>query len=97
MPGLDWSHLVVDDVLNYSTWILMVLMITSLGVWFACSILENATKTGRRIRHSNYDALLRENERLRDSLVDAREENDFLRKLYRDPLSRTDDEGRNAA
>src|SRR5215212_9247002 len=98
MAGLDWSHLTVNVVLDFGIWALMVLMMIALAVWFVCSIAENAAKMGRRIHRSNHDALLRENERLRDSLVDAREENEFLRKLYRElPSSREEDEGRNAA
>jgi hypothetical protein len=97
MPDLYWSHLTVDDALNFGTWVLMVLMITSLALWFVYSIAQNVTKAGRRIQRSSYDTLVRENERLRDSLADAREENDFLRKLYRDPPPPADDEGRSAA
>ncbi len=98
MPGLYWSHLAVDDVLNFGVRVLMVLMLIGLAVWFVCSVAENATKMGRWIRHSKYVALLRENERLRDLLADAREENDYLRKLYRGlPPRIEEDEGRSAA
>ncbi|MDP8950721.1 MAG: hypothetical protein M3N18_00475 [Actinomycetota bacterium] len=100
MPGLYWSQLAVENVLNFGVWVLMVLMLIGLAVWFVCSIVENATKMRRRqIRHSEYVALLRENERLRDSLADAREENDYLRKLYRNPSPRVveEDEGRRSA
>jgi hypothetical protein len=96
MPNLYWSHFTVDNVLDFGAWVLMVLMITSLALWFVCSIAENVRKAGR-IQRSSYDTLVRENERLRDSLADAREENAFLRKLYRDPPPRADDEGRSAA
>ena len=82
MPGIDWSHLAAEDVLGLVVWILMMLIMINLGVWFARSIVENIAKTWRQRRRSNYDALLRENERLRDSLADAQEENDYLRKLY---------------
>src|ERR671939_451484 len=83
VPGIDWSHLAADDVLGLLIWILMMLMVISLGVWFACSIVENFTKTWRWGHHSNYDALLGENARLKGSLADAQEENEYLRKLYR--------------
>jgi hypothetical protein len=97
MPGLDWSHLTAEDVLSFGVSVLMVLMIISLAAWFARSAVENVAKTGRWIRRSSYDALLRENERLRDSLMDAREENVYLRKLYRKLSPRESDEGQNAA
>lgn len=98
MSGLNWGHFTADGVLDLGIWVLMVLMMIGLAVWFVCSIAENTTKMRRRIGRSNHDALLRENERLRDSLANAQEENEFLRKLYRElPTSRADDEGRNAA
>jgi hypothetical protein len=99
MPGLYWSQLTAEDVLNFGVWVLMVLMLIGLAVWFVCSIAESATKMRRRqIRRSKYVALLRENERLRDSLMDAREENDYLWKLYRNPLPQVEeDKGRRSA
>ncbi len=94
MPGLDWSRLAVEDVLSFGVWVLMVLMTISLALWLARSVVENVIKMGRRIRRPNYDvALLRENERLRDSLADAQEENDYLRKLYRSLPPRAQDDG----
>ncbi len=84
MPGLDWSRLAIEEVLSFGVWVLMVLMMISLALWLARSFAENVVKMGRRIRRPNYDvALLRENERLRDSLANAQEENYYLRKLYR--------------
>ena len=99
MPGLYWSQLTVEDVFNFGVWVLMVLMLIGLAVWFVCFIAESATKMRRRqIRHSKYVALLRENERLRDSLMDVREENDYLWKLYRNPLPQVEeDKGRRSA
>jgi hypothetical protein len=44
---------------------------------------------------SSYEALLRENERVRDSLADAHEENDYLRQFYRSLPSRAGRERRN--
>jgi len=72
-------------MLGFGVSILMTLMLVSLAVWFACSTMVHLTKMGRRIQRPNHNALLRENERLRNSLTDARQENDYLRKLYRDP------------
>ena len=82
MLSLSWNNFMVDDVLGFGVLVLMVLMTASLAVWFARSIVENAMKMGLYVRRSNYEALLRENERLKDSLVEAQERNDYLRKLY---------------
>ncbi len=87
----------IENALGLCAALLTMLMMLGLVVWFCCSVAENITKMGRRVRRPSYDALSRENERLRDSLVDARQENDYLRKLYRDLPPRVDDEGRNAA
>ena len=97
MLGIDASHFATYDVLGFGVWILMILMLIGLIVWFARSVVENIVKMGRWVRRSDYDALMRENERLRDSLTDVQQENDYLRKLYRDLPRRVDDEGRNAA
>jgi hypothetical protein len=97
MAGIDSSHFAMYDVLDFGVWILMILMLIGLIIWFIRSIVENIAKMGRWVCHSDYEALMRENERLRDSLMDVQEENDYLRKLYRDLLPRTDDEGRKAA
>ncbi len=97
MPGLDSSHLATYDLLGFGVYILMILMLMSLIVWFARSVAENIAKMGPWVCRSDYDALIRENERLRDSLVDVQQENDYLRKIYRDLPPRADDEGRNAA
>jgi hypothetical protein len=95
--GLDWNYLMTDEVLGSGILGLMVLLIIGIAVWLACSIVESIVKTGWQIRRSNYDALLRENERLRDSLAEAREKNDYLRKLYRNLPPRTEHRGQNAA
>jgi len=95
MPGLDWNNL-VEDMLGFGVSILMTLMLVSLAVWFAGSAMVHLTKIGRRIQRPNHNALLRENERLRNSLTDARQENDYLRKLYRDPPPLAEDRTRNA-
>ena len=97
MLGIDASHFATYDVLGFGVWILMILMLIGLILWFARSVVENIVKMGRWVRRSDYDALMRENERLRDSLTDVQEENDYLRKLYRDLPPRVDDEGRSAA
>jgi hypothetical protein len=95
MSLLDWSCLRIEDVFSFGIWVLMMLMMISLALWLARSIMENVIKMGRRIRRPNYDAaLLRENERLRDSLAEAQEENDYLRKLYRSLPPRAEEDRR---
>jgi hypothetical protein len=102
MPVLDSIHLALDDALGFGALTLTISMMVALVVWFAYSVVENVAKAGRRALQPSYDALLRENERLRDSLVDAREENHYLRSLYRDLLhrdlpARAEEERQNAA
>ena len=98
MFGLETllGYAALAEVLGFSVVVLTVLMSSSLAAWFAVSTVEHALKI-RRIRRPNYDALLRENERLRASLKEAQEKNDYLRKLYRDLAPRAEYEGRNAA
>ncbi len=88
MPVLDSIHLALDDALGFGALALTLSMTLALAVWFACSVAQNVAKAGRRASRPSYDALLRENERLRDALTDAREENGYLRSLYRDLLHR---------
>jgi hypothetical protein len=97
MSGLDWNNLMVEDMLGFGVSILMALMLLSLAVWFACSVIVHLVTMGQRSQHPNHNALQRENERLRNSLTDARQENDYLRKLYRDPPPLAEDRTRNAA
>jgi hypothetical protein len=88
MPVSDAIHLVLDGALGFGAIALTLSMMAALAVWFTCSVVQNVAKAGRLVSRPGYDALLRENERLRDSLADAREENDYLRSLYRDLLQR---------
>src|SRR4051794_30843275 len=97
MPSLAWNNLMVEDMLGIGVSILMALMLLSLAVWFTFSVIVHLVKMGRRSQPPNHNALLRENERLRNSLTDARQENDYLRKLYRDPPTLAEDRTRNAA
>ncbi len=93
---MAWRYVALEEVLGFGISVLTVLMTASLAVWFACSIVEHVLKM-KRTNHPNHDALLRENERLRVSLTEAQEKNDYLRKLYRELPSRAEDEGRRAA
>jgi hypothetical protein len=97
MSVLDAIHLALDDALGFGALALTVSMTAALAVWFACSVAENVAKVGQRAFRPSYDALLRENERLRDSLADAREENAYLRSLYRDLPARAEEERQSAA
>jgi hypothetical protein len=99
MSGLEtvWSYTALEEVLGFGISVLTVLMIASLAVWFACSILEHVLKTRDNTRFPNHDTLIRENERLRTLLVEAQEKNDYLRQLYRELPPRVQYEGRRAA
>lgn len=99
MSGLEtaWSYTALEEVLGFGISVLTVLMIASLAVWFACSIVEHVLKTKNHTRYPNHDALLRENERLRTLLAEAQEKNDYLRKLYRELPPRAEYEVRKAA
>jgi hypothetical protein len=92
-----WSYTALEEALGIGISVLTVLMIASLAVWFACSIVEHVLKTKNNPCYPNHDALLRENERLRILLVEAQEKNDYLRKLYRELPPRVQYEGRRAA
>ncbi len=99
MSGLEtaWSYTALEEVLGFGISVLTVLMIASLAVWFAFSIIEHVLKTKNHTRYPNHDALLRENERLRTLLAEAQEKNDYLRKLYRELPPRAEYEVRRAA
>ncbi len=98
MSGLEttWSYTALEEALGFGISVLTVLMIASLAVWFACSIVEHVLEA-KNARRPNHDALLRENERLRTLLVEAQEKNDYLRKLYRELPPRVEYEVRRAA
>ncbi len=102
MTVSDAIHLMLDDALGFGALALTLSMTAAIAVWFTCSVVHHVAKAGRLASRPGYDALLRENERLRDSLADAREENAFLRSLYRDLLhrdlpARAEEERQNAA
>jgi hypothetical protein len=72
---------VIEEVLGFCALVLTVVGLVSLSIWFCCSIVESIVKMRRRLKHSRYNALLKENERLRSFLVDV-EENSYLREVY---------------
>jgi hypothetical protein len=99
VSGLEqvWSYTALEEALGFGISVLTVLMTVSLAVWFACSIVEHVLKTKKNTHYPDYDALLRENERMRALLVEAQEKNDYLRQLYRELPPRVQYEERRAA
>ena len=72
----------MEEVLELSAFVMMMLCIISLALWFCCSAIASIIKTRRRLKSSRYDALLKENERLRKFLSEVEEENSHLREVY---------------
>jgi hypothetical protein len=70
--------LVIENALGLCAALLTMLMMLGLVVWFCCSVAENITKTRRRLKDPKYDALLRENRRLKGFLADVAEEDPRL-------------------
>ncbi len=73
----------IEEVLGFSVLVLTMVGLVGVAVWFSCSIVEGITKTRRRIKDSRYDALSKENERLKSFLVEVEEDNFHLREIYR--------------
>ena len=72
----------MEEVLDLSAFVMMMLCIMSLALWFCCSAIVSIIKTKKRLKSSRYDALLKENERLRKFLSEVEEENSHLREVY---------------
>jgi hypothetical protein len=72
----------MEEVLDLSAFVMMMLCIMSLALWFCCSAIVSIIKTRRRLKSSRYDVLLKENERLRKFLSEVEEENSHLREVY---------------
>jgi hypothetical protein len=88
---------VIEEVLGFCALVLTVVGLTSLSVWFCCSIVERIVKVRRRLKNSRYNALLKENERLRSFLADG-EENSCLREVdYHQHIPRRSNEVRHSA
>ncbi len=92
----------MEDVLGFFALVLTMLMTLSVVVWFCCSIVGSVVKTRRRLENSRYNALLRENKRLKSFLTEAEEENSHLRsrlrKVYHSkPIDRESNIGQRAA
>ncbi len=71
----------IEEVLGFCTVVLSVAGLVSLSVWFCCSAVERIVKLRRRLKNSRYNALLKENERLKGFLADV-EESSFPRKVH---------------
>ena len=72
----------MEEVLGFCALVLTVLGLIGIAVWFCCAIMERIVKMRRRLKSSKYNALLRENKRLKSFLADAEEENSRLRQIY---------------
>jgi cell shape-determining protein MreC len=73
----------MEDVLGFCALVLTMLMTLSVVVWFCCSIVGSIAKTRRRLENPRYNALLRENKRLKSFLTEVEEENSHLRSRLR--------------
>jgi hypothetical protein len=88
---------VIEEVLGLCALVLTVVGLISLSVWFCCSIVERIVKVRRRLKNSRYNALLKENERLRSFLADG-EENSCLREVdYHQHIPRRSNKVRHSA
>lgn len=88
----------MEDMLGFCVMVVTMLGIISITVWFCCSIVQNIVTVTWRVRSLRYNALLKENERLKNCLADAEEENLLLRKLYNsERLNRKSKAGQTAA
>ncbi len=87
----------MEEMLGFSVLVPTMLGLAGVAIWFCCSNVESITKTRRRIQDSRYDALSKENERLKGFLVEAKEENLRLREIYRsERIHHKSNAGRNA-
>ncbi len=69
----------MESVLGFCALVLTIVMTLGVVVWLCGSIVENLIRMRRWLKHPRYDALLRENKRLKSSLTDVAEENSRLR------------------
>ena len=72
----------MEETLGYGASVLTTLGLLSVAVWFCCTLAESLVKMRRRLNSSRYNALLKENERLRSFLADVKKENGDLREIY---------------
>jgi hypothetical protein len=72
----------MEEALGYGASVLTTLGLLRVAVWFCCTIAESLVKMRRRLNSSRYNALLKENQRLRSFLADVKKENADLREIY---------------
>ncbi len=73
----------MEDVLGFCALALTTLMTLGGVAWLCCSIVERVAQTRRRLKDAKYDALLRENRRLKGFLREAEEKNSLLKSRLR--------------
>ena len=71
----------MEEILGFCALVLTMVGLVGLIVWFCCSIVERIVRMRRRLKSSRYDALLKENRRLKSFLADV-EEVSRLREVY---------------
>jgi hypothetical protein len=72
----------MEEILGFCVLVLTMVGLVGVAVWFCCSIVEGIAKTRRRLEDSRYDALSKENERLKGFLAKVEEENSRLEEIY---------------
>ena len=72
----------MEEILGFCALVLTMVGLVGVAVWFCCSIVEGIAKTRRRLEDSRYDALSKENERLKGFLAEVEEENSRLKEIY---------------
>ena len=88
----------MEEALGFWTLILTMSMSLAIVVWLCCSIADSLLKMRQRHKKLRYEALSRENQRLKHLLADASKEH-RLRKVHRSELVRRKSkrEGRSVA
>jgi len=88
----------MEEMLGFFVLVLTMVGLVGVAVWLCCFIVESLTKTRQRLKDPRYDALSKENKRLKGFLAEAEEENSRLREIYYSERIRHKTEaGRNAA
>ena len=71
----------MEEVLGFWALVLTMLMSLAIVVWLCCSITDGLLKRRQRHKKLRYQALLRENQRLKRLLADSAKEH-HLRKAH---------------
>jgi hypothetical protein len=73
----------VEQTLGFLALLVTALGLVSLAAWFFCSTMLSFAKTRRGLADApRYNTLLEENERLRNFLAEAEEDNACLREMH---------------